>query len=85
MNFVLFGHFIGSMAFTDMTDINLKDMLFNQQMKAIYDDILPLGIIDNGLEHEVAAIDPGKGNWSIELGKIYLEGGMGGKSIYPCP
>ena len=26
-----------------------------------------------------------KGNWSIELGKIYLEGGMGGKSIYPCP
>jgi beta-glucosidase len=26
-----------------------------------------------------------KGNWSIEIGKVYLEGGMGGKSIYPCP
>jgi len=66
MNFVLFGHFIGSMAFTDMTDINLKDMLFNQQMKAIYDDILPVGVIDNGLEHDVAAIAPDRGNWSIE-------------------
>ena len=25
-----------------------------------------------------------EGNWTFELGKIYLEGGMGGKSIFPC-
>jgi hypothetical protein len=25
-----------------------------------------------------------QGAWSFELGKIYLEGGMGGKSIIPC-
>ena len=25
-----------------------------------------------------------EGSWTFELGKIYLEGGMGGKSIFPC-
>ena len=42
----------------------------------------------NGLDLSKLLIPVGfktKGNWSIELGKIYLEGGMGGKSIYPCP
>ena len=24
------------------------------------------------------------GKWSFEIGKIYLEGGEGGKSIFPC-
>ena len=25
-----------------------------------------------------------KGSWTLELGRVYLEGGMGGKSIFPC-
>ena len=24
------------------------------------------------------------GQWSFEMGKVYLEGGEGGKHIYPC-
>ena len=25
-----------------------------------------------------------KGTWEFEVGKVYLEGGEGGKSIFPC-
>jgi hypothetical protein len=34
-----------------MTDVNIKQMLFDQRMKEIEDDIPPFGIIDDGLDH----------------------------------
>jgi hypothetical protein len=48
MNFVLFGYFVSTQYFSDMTDINLKDMIFRQKMKEIDDDMVPFGIIDDG-------------------------------------
>jgi len=48
MNFVLFGYFVSTQYFSDMTDINLKDMIFKQKMKEIDDDMVPFGIIDDG-------------------------------------
>lgn len=48
MNLVMLGYFITTQMFADMTDINLKQMMFEQQMKQIEDDIVPFGFIDDG-------------------------------------
>ena len=49
MNLVLFGYFVSSQFFADMTDINLKEMMFAKKMKEIEDDVPPVGFIDDGL------------------------------------
>jgi len=49
MNIVMFGYFCSSQYFMDMTDINLKQMMFAQKMKEIEDDVPPVGFIDDGL------------------------------------
>ena len=50
MNMVMFGYFCSSQYFMDMTDINLKQMMFAQKMKEIEDDVPPVGFIDDGLD-----------------------------------
>lgn len=50
MNLVLFGYFVSSQFFADMTDINLKEMMFAKKMKEIEDDVPPVGFIDDGLD-----------------------------------
>jgi hypothetical protein len=51
MNLVMFGFFATGNYFSDLTDINLKEMMFAQRMKEIEDDVLPFGYIDDGLAH----------------------------------
>ena len=51
MNLVLFGYFVSSAYFSDLTDINIKDVIFNQKMKEIQEDIVPFGFIDDGADH----------------------------------
>jgi hypothetical protein len=51
MNLVMFGYFISTQYFSDMTDINLKEMMFATKMKEIEDDVPPVGFIDNGLDY----------------------------------
>ena len=51
MNLVMFGYFISTQYFSDMTDINIKQLMFKHKMKAIEDDIVPFGIIDQGEPH----------------------------------
>jgi len=43
MNLVMFGYFAQTQFFNDMTDINLKEMLFKQRMAEIEADIVPFG------------------------------------------
>ena len=50
MNLVLFGYFVSSQFFADMTDINLKEMMFAKKMKEIEEDVPPVGFITDGLE-----------------------------------
>ena len=50
MNLVMFGYFVSTQFFADMTDINLKEMMFARKMKEIDDDVPPAGFIDNGLD-----------------------------------
>jgi len=66
MNLVMFGYFSSSQYFGDMTDINLKDMLFKQRMKEIEDDMVPFGFIDDGSDHIDQLENTGSNEWAIE-------------------
>lgn len=64
MNFVMFGYFAGTSYFNEMTDINLKDMLFKQRMTEIENDVLPFGFIDDGVP-DLPQVDPMRAGWGI--------------------
>ena len=51
MNLVMFGYFAQTQFFNDMTDINLKEMMFKQRMDEIEADIVPFGWVDDGSEY----------------------------------
>jgi len=57
MNLVLFGWFSTTNMFAEQTDVDIKKMLYEEQMKLIEDDMLPFGVIDNGLDQNTEVID----------------------------
>jgi len=66
MNLVMFGYFVSSSYFSNLTDINIKDMIFKQKLKEIEDDIVPFGFINDGNE-VVKRIEPSDDHpWAIE-------------------
>ena len=66
MNLVLFGYFVSSTYFSNLTDINIKDMIFKQKLKEIEEDIVPFGFIDDGTE-QIRRIEPSDDHpWAIE-------------------
>ena len=46
MNLVMFGYFISTPFFQEMTDINVRQMMFKQRMKEIEDDVPPFGFVN---------------------------------------
>ncbi len=50
MNLVMFGYFSLGDRFADLTDINLKELMFKQRMVEIENDVVPFGYIDDGLD-----------------------------------
>lgn len=66
MNLVLFGYLSNTTFFSDNLDINFRQHLHEQNMKAIEDDVLPFGIIDDGLSND----DPEVG--VVEIGDDWL-------------
>lgn len=50
MNLVMFGWYAGTEMFMNDTDIDVKEMLYNEQIRAIENEITPFGLIDNGIE-----------------------------------
>ena len=70
MNLVLFGYFVSSAYFSNLTDINIKDMIFNQKLKEIQDDIVPFGFIDDGSEQiEKIEREESEDPWAIEYAR----------------
>ena len=67
MNFVMFGYFASSAFFGDMTDINLKDMLFQQRMADIEADVLPFGFVDDGVGDQPPPVDHERFGWGITV------------------
>ena len=68
MNLVMFGYFASTQYFGDMTDIDLKQMLFDQRMKEIEDDVVPFGFIDDASEH-IAQIEHEESPWAVEYAR----------------
>ena len=65
MNLVMFGYFASTQYFGDMTNIDMKKMLFDQRMKEIEDDVVPFGFIDDASDH-IAKIEHEESPWAIE-------------------
>jgi len=63
MNLVLFGYFVSTSYFGDMTDIDVKKMLFDQKMKEIEDDVVPFGFIDDASDY---VPEDEKPDWYVE-------------------
>jgi hypothetical protein len=67
MTLVMFGYFAQTQFFSDMTDIDLKQMLFEDRMKQIEDDIVPFGFVDDGSDY-IESIE--KPDWVVEFDEI---------------
>ena len=48
MNLVLFGWFTTTGFFNELTDIDMKKMLYEEKVKAMEDDMVPVGVFDDG-------------------------------------
>ncbi len=66
MNLVMLGYFMSTQYFSDMTDINLKEIMFKQKMKEIEDDLPPFGFIDDGLPAHPTEEEIEGRQWAIE-------------------
>ena len=67
MNLVMFGYFTTGSYFMDMTDINMKKMMFEQRMREIDEDVVPFGFVDDGTQfiNELENQDKSS-EWAIE-------------------
>ena len=70
MNLVMFGHFATTEMFGDMTNINLKELMFKDRMDQIENDMVPFGFIDDGSDaiRELERKDDGGEFWSTDFG-----------------
>jgi len=50
MNLVMFGYFATTVEFEQMTDINLKKLMFNRRIKEIEKDVPPFGFMNDGID-----------------------------------
>jgi len=67
MTLVSFGYFVSTQFFADMTDINLREFLYKKKMREIEDDMVPFGVIDNGMSSVADELQlPQKGGWFVE-------------------
>ena len=64
MNLVMFGYFATGNYFTQLTDVDIKNMMFEQQMKEIEDDVLPFGFIDDGID--AAEVEDQNDQWQTK-------------------
>ena len=74
MNLVMFGYFATGNYFQTLTDVDIRNMLFEQQMKQIEDDMLPFGFVDDGIksaEEEEMRDKWMRDNSVTEWGSIY--------------
>ena len=66
MNLVLFGYFAVTNTFINVTDINLREVMYAQKMKEIEDDVLPFGFIETGMDPDPEPIVDPKSGWAVQ-------------------
>jgi hypothetical protein len=67
MNLVLFSWFTTTDIFHGITDIDMKTLLYKEQLQAIQDDMLPFGVFSND-ENSTKEVD-NEGNVWMEVNK----------------
>lgn len=70
MNLVMFAWYVGSEAFVNQTDMTIKQMLYEQRNKEIEDDIVPVGIIDDGVDRDETEVIGGD-VWTSERTEMF--------------
>ena len=70
MNLVLFGYFTLGDRFMEMSDINMKELMFKQRMRQIEDDIVPFGFVDDGLD-DIPEPEPDPDDWMLTWKEEY--------------
>jgi len=66
MCMVLFAWLSTQQFFKDLTDVDIREGLYNSQMRYIEKDLTPFGFLDNGLEPEAEVIDGDYWMWTDE-------------------
>ena len=63
MNLVLFAWFTTTDVFENLTNIDMKNMLYKERLAEIQDDMLPFGFVDAGVENDInKGVPDGDGN-----------------------
>ena len=65
MTLVIFSWLVQQRYFKDLTDLDIRKKLADEQMKALEDDLLPFGIIDDGRDAQTFTDNSGT-TWTID-------------------
>jgi len=66
MCMVLFAWLSTNTFFKDLTNVNIREGLYNDEMRSIQTDLTPFGFVDDGLEPEAEVIDGDYWMWADE-------------------
>lgn len=66
MCMVLFAWLSTNTFFKDLTNVNIREGLYNAEMRSIQTDLTPFGFVDDGLEPEAEVIDGDYWMWADE-------------------
>ena len=67
MTLVIFSWLVQQRYFKDLTDLDIRKKLADEQMKALEEDLLPFGIIDDGREAQTFTDNSGT-TWTVDEG-----------------
>ena len=66
MCMVLFAWLSTNTFFKDLTNVNIREGLYNAEMRSIQTDLTPFGFVDDGLEGGAEVIDGDYWMWADE-------------------
>jgi hypothetical protein len=72
MTLVLFAWLSTNTFFKDLTNVDMRDNLYNSEMRTIEKDLTPFGIIDDGQKEEVFIASGDVWMWADEKEKYGL-------------
>ena len=66
MNCVLFAWFVATPMFKDLSNADLKSMLYAEKQKEIEQDIVPIGIMDGNTYTRQETFTEGGDTWTVQ-------------------
>ena len=65
MTLVIFGWLVQQRYFKEMTNMDIRKKMWEEQMETLEQDMLPFGLIDDGLESETFVDNEGQ-TWEVD-------------------